>query len=127
MRRKSKKAFYKFLCYATSFGAIFGSLLFSSMLFKQHHNNVLFFIPFLIILSAWICHLLMCIQWIEDMCINTFLIKFGTFSGLVSFCIFFVPPLSVFSGFVVFTLHCLLLIIYIIARQILFNKNKLST
>jgi hypothetical protein len=109
---------------------VLGSLLISSLLLNSADElRLLFRVAFFIVLGAWFCHFLMCLQWIFNKPLNRLLIKIGTFCGVMSFCLFSIPML-ITDGVLTFlkavglclvlVFPCLYLIIYII-RQ---NKNK---
>lgn len=116
------RAFIVFLCYIISAAAFILSMVFS------------IFIPIPI---AWICHFLICLQWIFDQKINETLIQIFIFCGILSF--LFMPIFGLITGNrnvesfgislvilfaeFLFTSPCLILIIHII-NQNSADKNK---
>lgn len=125
-----------FLCYTLSIVGILGSLLISYLLILEDELKLLFIIISFPIWSTWICHFVMCLQWIFNKPLNRLLITIEIFCGTVSLCLFSVMIMLATNGAfsflkaiglcVVLVFPCLYLIIYIIKHN-LANKNKQIT
>jgi hypothetical protein len=121
----ASRVFIVFLCYIISAAAFILSMAFS------------IFIPIPI---AWICHFLICIQWIIDQKINEKLIQIFIFCGILSF--LFMPIFGLVTGNInlesfgislvilfsefLFTSPCLILIIYIIKQNSVDENEKIT-
>lgn len=121
------RVFIVLLCYAIS---AYGFLFILWMSSYGLLLNVMAIPNIPLTLIAWVCHFLICLQWIFNHKINQLLIKIAVFCGLLSFLFMpfimfpdFSPMLQVFCFEIVLTSPCLCLIIYII-RQNSLNKNK---